>query len=65
MDWKLVQMKPIEVEVIRFADKAGHTWFDCYETSLLTSVDGFRVSKNTDTYDSWELEYAQQQSVNS
>jgi len=22
------------------------------ETSLLTSVDGFRVSKNTDTYDS-------------
>jgi len=35
------------------------------ETSLLTSVDGFRVSKNTDTYDSWKLEYAQQQSVNS
>ena len=52
MDWKLVQMKPIEVEVIRFADKAGHTWFDCYEANLLTSVDGntfTRVSTNTDT----------------
>jgi len=43
-----------QVAVIHFADKASviYIWFDCYETTLLISIDGFtftRVSTNTDT----------------